>query len=75
MKIRTQYQTNAAGTGQILAKGGGKQRTLTYDHSLGVRGNHRAAAEAVAHVHGVSIFPGTHTVWLPEGRAEFEVGS
>lgn len=47
MNITTTYKTNASGTGQILAKGGGKQRTVAYDDSHSVNYNHGTAAGAL----------------------------
>lgn len=42
--IRTQYKTNGAGRSQIVAKGGGKQRTMNYDPSQSSDTNHGTAA-------------------------------
>lgn len=50
MRITTTYKTNHNGTGQILAKGAGKQRTLTYDPALSVARNHGLAAGTLARV-------------------------
>lgn len=46
--IRTQYKTNNNGTGQILAKGGGKQRTVAFDPALSSDRNHGLAAGTLA---------------------------
>lgn len=48
MRITTTYKTNHNGTGQILAKSAGKQRTLTYDPALSVARNHGLAAGTLA---------------------------
>lgn len=75
MKVTTLYKTNAAGTGQIVAKGGGKQRTLPYDHARGVRANHRTAMIALVNATGSDkTFPRTETVEVDNGRATFYVG-
>jgi hypothetical protein len=52
--IRTSYQTNASGRSQILAKGGGKQRTVNYDDSKSSDWNHGNAAGTLALVLGLS---------------------
>ena len=41
--IRTEYKTRQ-GAGRITAKGGGKQRTIPYDHSRSPGQNHGEAA-------------------------------
>ena len=46
MNITTTYKTNAAGTGQILAKSGGKQKTVSYDQTKSSAWNHGTAAGA-----------------------------
>lgn len=48
LTIRTQYTTTERGAGRILAKGGGKQRTLPYDHSVSPARNHGLAAGELA---------------------------
>lgn len=48
MRITTTYKTNAKGTGQILARGNGKQRTVAYDQALSSRANHGSAAGTLA---------------------------
>lgn len=47
MKITTAYKTNAKGTGQIVAKLAGMQRTVTYDHAHTAEWNHGTAAGTV----------------------------
>lgn len=42
--IRTEYKTNAKGAGQIVAKGGGVQRTTPFDQSKSSEHNHGTAA-------------------------------
>lgn len=59
MKIRTKYQTNAQGRSQILAKGGGKQRTTTYDPSKSSDWNHGNGAGSLAIALVASELPGT----------------
>lgn len=59
--IRTSYQTNANGTGQILAKGGGKQRTTQVDLSKSAAWNHGVAAGALALVLGWEWHDGVET--------------
>lgn len=57
MKIRTKYITNAKGTGQIVAKYDGRQRTIPWDHSASVDHNHGLAAGTLALALGVSWGP------------------
>lgn len=44
MNITTTYTTRANGSGIIVAKGGGKQKTASYDPSHSAPYNHGAAA-------------------------------
>jgi hypothetical protein len=46
--IRTAYKTNAKGSGQIVAKGSGKQRTIPFDHAKSSAANHGTAAGTLA---------------------------
>lgn len=48
MKITTKYSTNSHGAGRIIAKCGGKQLTLGYDHALSATQNHATAAAMLA---------------------------
>lgn len=48
MKIVTRHTSNAAGRGQVIAKGNGKQRTISWDHSKSADWNHGAAAGTLA---------------------------
>lgn len=58
MIIRTAYTTNAAGRGQIVAKGGGRQRTVAFDLSKTADWNHGAAAGTLALVLGLKYHDG-----------------
>lgn len=51
--IRTSYKSNANGTGQIVAKCGGKQRTVNLDLSKSNDWNHGNAAGTLALVLGL----------------------
>lgn len=51
MNITTKYTTNVNGRSQIVAKGGGKQRTVSYDPSRSNDWNHGAAAGTLLRVH------------------------
>lgn len=73
MKIRTAYKTNGSGTGQIVAKGGGKQRTVTYDHRMTAAENHGAAAGVLANVFGFGPTRTVVTLSIDNGTAVFEV--
>lgn len=74
MRIVTTYKTNNNGTGQIVAKGGGKQRTLTYDHARSARENHRTAMILLVNATGSDkTFPRAETVELDNGRATFDL--
>jgi hypothetical protein len=48
--ITTEYKANAKGEGRITAKGRGKQRTMPYNHALGVDANHAQAAGVLGNV-------------------------
>ena len=48
LTITTTYKTNDKGQGRITAKGGGKQRTVAYDHSASPDRNHGLAAGTLA---------------------------
>jgi hypothetical protein len=54
MNITTKYQTNASGTGQILAKGAGKQRTVAYNQERTPDWNHGNAAGVLANALGLT---------------------
>jgi nicotinate-nucleotide pyrophosphorylase len=73
MRIVTTYKTNNNGTGQIVAKGGGKQRTIAYDPALSIRENHRNGSAALAVRLGKSLYPRTEVVEVDNGRAVFEL--
>jgi hypothetical protein len=55
MNITTKYQTNANGTGQILAKGAGKQRTVAYNQERTPDWNHGNAAGVLANALGSPV--------------------
>lgn len=70
--ITTKYKTNANGTGQILAKGGGKQRTVFTSPERNSDRNHGEAAAELAMVLGLEWHDGiTHEV-LEDGRHKFK---
>lgn len=48
MTITTTYKTNHNGTGQILAKGAGRQRTVAYNDAHSPEWNHGNAAGELA---------------------------
>lgn len=48
MNITTKHTSNASGRGQVIAKGGGKQRTVAWDHSKSNDWNHGNAAGTLA---------------------------
>jgi hypothetical protein len=47
MNITTTQKSNAAGATKITAVGGGRQKTVSYDHSLSNDQNHGAAVAAL----------------------------
>lgn len=51
--IHTQYKTNASGRGQILARGEGRQRTVSVDQSKSSDWNHGNAAGTLGLVLGL----------------------
>lgn len=51
MNITTTYKTNHNGRSQILAKGGGKQRTISFDAARSFDYNHGAAAGILLRAH------------------------
>jgi hypothetical protein len=62
LTIRTQRKSNANGRSVIVAKGGGKQRTIPVDLNRGSDYNHGAAAGTLAVALGVKWHPGVlHT--------------
>ena len=73
MKISTTYRADAQGEGKVTAKGGGKQRTVNYDHALSPRENHRNAAAALAAKHDRDLFPMTEVIELDKGKAVFSL--
>lgn len=50
MNITTKYTTTGTGAGRIVATGGGRQKTVPYDHSVSPARNHGAAAGELAKV-------------------------
>jgi hypothetical protein len=58
---------------KILAKGGGKQRTITADPAQSVHANHGAAAGVLASVHGVKVGPVTIAVDAHTRTGRFSV--
>lgn len=54
MNITTKYKTNHNGTGQIVAKGGGRQRTVNYNPAQSPEWNHGEAAGTLAAVLGLT---------------------
>lgn len=48
MNITTKHTSNANGRGQVIAKGGGKQRTTSWDYSKSDDWNHGNAAGTLA---------------------------
>jgi hypothetical protein len=53
-KITTTKTSNGTGTGQVVAKGNGKQVTTNWDHAATREDNHRKAAEALAEKLGIT---------------------
>lgn len=52
--ITTKHISNANGRGQVLAKGAGKQRTVSWLHEFNSDRNHGLAAGALAEVLGLA---------------------
>lgn len=73
MRITTTYKSNASGTGQIVAKGGGKQRTVNYDPALSKAANHGAAAGALGAAHGAPFQGVTIMLSMDNGNARFDL--
>lgn len=74
MRIVTTYKTNANGRAQILAKGNGKQKTVSYDHAQSMDWNHGNAAGTLALTLGVEDHDGmTHETNESGTRHVFEV--
>lgn len=48
--ITTAHTSNASGRGQVIAKGHGKQRTVSWNHAVSVDANHGAALGALLNV-------------------------
>ena len=61
MRIRTKYKTNAQGRGQVIARNGEHQRTITFDPARSSDYNHGAAAGTLAKAEGLTWHDGvTH---------------
>lgn len=73
-RVVTTYTTTSTGAGRIVAKGGGKQRTIPYDHEKGTRDNHRAALDSLARSLGTGTLPRVETIEQDNGRATFIIG-
>lgn len=58
MIIRTAYKTNAKGTSQITAKGGGHQRTVPFNPAWSTARNHGNAAGTLAQMLGLDWHDG-----------------
>jgi hypothetical protein len=71
VKIRTQYKANHNGTGQIVAKGGGRQRTVQYADALSSDANHGAAAGELAQALGLEWSDTITHEHLDDGRHLF----
>ncbi|HWV45305.1 MAG TPA: hypothetical protein VN039_04630 [Nitrospira sp.] len=56
--MRTIIRTSDNGNGKILAKGGGKQRTIASDPAKSNNWNHAIAAGTLASVLGLTWHPG-----------------
>jgi len=72
--ITTTYKTNAKGTGQIVAKGGGKQKTVSYDHGKSINQNHGSAAAVLfksLNIPSYLIADGSVMVDRENGKATF----
>lgn len=74
MRIVTQYKTNGSGAGQIVAKGGNRQRTVPYNPALSADRNHGLAAGTLALALGLTVpLSGmTHEV-VADGRHVFNL--
>jgi hypothetical protein len=70
MNIKTKYQTNSKGTGQVIAKARGKQRTIPYDHGMNLPRNHGVAAATIARALGVTDYNIVH-ITINNTTAEF----
>lgn len=73
MRITTTYKHNAHGRPQILAKGGGRQKTTDVDLSKSDAANHGAAAGALAAVVGQPYQGVTIMLNMDNGNARFEL--
>ena len=59
MKVTTKHTSNANGRGQVIAKGMGKQLTISWDHSTTPERNNELAAVAFKDKH----FPSGFVQW------------
>lgn len=72
--VTTTYKTNAKGTGQIVAKGAGRQKTLNYNHEKSISQNHGAAAAALVkmlHMPASQAMAGRAKVDVKNGKVTF----
>jgi hypothetical protein len=76
LTITTQYTSNASGRSQIVAKGGGRQRTVSVDLAKSADWNHGTAAGTLALVlvdplaRQAHADRATHT-YLSDGKRRF----
>jgi hypothetical protein len=76
MHIITEYKTTAKGEGRIVAKGGGKQFTMPYDHAESINANHGYAAARLVRRTGIVSdrqvkHPDSKSERQPDGRVIF----
>lgn len=69
MNITTKHTSNASGRSQVIAKGGGKQRTVNVDPSKSADWNHGNAAGTLALVLGLKWSDGIQHTSHPSGHA------
>lgn len=69
--ITTKHTSNANGRGQIVAKGGGKQRTVSYLHEHNSDVNHGLAAGELASVLGLVWSDSITHDRMVDGRHKF----
>ena len=74
--ITTKYSNkNLMGTGQIVAKGAGRQRTVNYNHAKSSEWNHGVAAGTLAVVLGLKWSDGITHMGFNDGTHKFNFPS
>lgn len=70
--ITTRFVHNDLSGPKVVAKGGGRQRTVPYDHSKSAGEMHHLAAQTLADVLGLTVPPPAGAFWFGPSRMRWE---